>query len=404
MAVASRADRPLDIVVVTGRFPMRSQSFIERKVLGLAERGHRVTVLAERRGDHALDAGVVARLGDRLRVEHGPEGGARVLRAAAGAASAVRRDPGFSLGALHALGPQRRLLKGLRFAGRRADVVHFEWVTKAVALVDVLDLLPGRVVVSCRGTDVRIMANVDPGLAAALPRVFARADLVHCVSQAVVVDAVTHGLDPARAFVNHPAVDPQWFAPDAPAPPAPPLRIVSVGRVHWVKGYDYALQAVRLLVDGGCDVRYTIVGGGDADAMAAARFTAHDLGIADRIEFLGAQAPDEVRRVLGRSHVLLLSSVSEGLSNAVLEAMAMELPVVVTDVGGMGEVVRDGVDGYLVPTRDPATWADRLQVLAADPALRARLGRVGRERVVTSFAIDDQIDRFVDRYRMLVAG
>ena len=397
---------PLDILVVTGRFPLLSQSFIERKVVGLARRGHRVTVLAGGRGDHELDAGRPA----SLRVEYVPEGRtlARLAALSVGAVHAARRSPRFALGLAWALrngdGRGRRLELGLRLAGRRADVVHFEWSATAARAVDVLDLLAVPTVVSCRGSDVRILPLGDDRLAAGLRRLFATVDAVHCVSGAVQESAVALGLDPGRAFVNHPAVDASSFSPDGPAPPAPPLRIVSVGRIHWVKGYEHALQAVRLLLDRGCDVRYTIAGGGDAAGTGAVRFAAHDLGVADHVTFAGPRPPAEVRALLAGAHVFVLPSLSEGLSNAALEAMAMERPVVVSDVGGMRELVRDGVDGFLVPARDPAALADCVERLAADPALRARLGAAGRQRVRESFAFDDQIDRFVDRYHALARG
>lgn len=324
--------------------------------------------------------------------------------------SALRHDPRFTLRLARALSATRGfgrpfwhgLQAGLRFAGRRSDVFHFEWVTKAATCPEVLDLLPGATVVSCRGSDVRVLPTGDARLAGDLRRVFAGVDAVHCVSHAVLADARRYGLDERRAFVNHPAVDARWFSPEGDCPATPPLRIVSVGRIHWVKGYEYGLQAVRLLVDRGCDVHYTIVGGGDAHAIGSVRFTAHDLGITGRVDLPGPRSPRDVRAALARSHVLLLPSVSEGLSNSVLEAMAMERPVVVTDVGGMREVVRDGVDGYLVPARDPAALADRLQALAGDPGLRARLGREARSRVATSFAVETQVDRFLDRYHALV--
>src|SRR4051794_6635059 len=85
--------RPLDILVVTGRFPMLSQSFIERKVIGLARRGQRVTVLAGGRGDHELDPHVVGALGGGLHVEYGREGWARGLDAIRG----LGRDPWFAI-------------------------------------------------------------------------------------------------------------------------------------------------------------------------------------------------------------------------------------------------------------------------------------------------------------------
>jgi glycosyltransferase involved in cell wall biosynthesis len=111
-----------------------------------------------------------------------------------------------------------------------------------------------------------------------------------------------------------------------------------------------------------------------------------------------------VRTVLSEADAFLLPSISEGLSNAALEAMAMKLPLVTTNAGGMAEAVRDGTDGFVVDRRDSLAMADRLLRLAASPELRHRLGCYARERVREQFGIETQIRVFREVYESLAAG
>ena len=84
--------------------------------------------------------------------------------------------------------------------------------------------------------------------------------------------------------------------------------------------------------------------------------------------------------------------IEEGFCNAVIEAQAMELPVVTSDAGGLPENVEDGVTGFVVPRRNPAALADKLALLARDPALRRRLGCAGRARATARFDLDRQAE------------
>jgi glycosyltransferase involved in cell wall biosynthesis len=107
---------------------------------------------------------------------------------------------------------------------------------------------------------------------------------------------------------------------------------------------------------------------------------------------------------LRRADVLLHSSLSEGLPNVVLEAMACALPVVATDVGGTREAVCDGVEGFLVPPRDARAAAAALRALWGDPELRGRMGRAGRARVEADFTIDRATDDWVELYERVARG
>lgn len=227
----------------------------------------------------------------------------------------------------------------------------------------------------------------------ALARVFARSALVHCVSRDIRSEAAYLGLDPLKARVIHPAVDPEVFRPpDGSDVQDGPVRVVGVGTFIWVKDYEHALLALRRALDAGPDLTLDLIGDG-ADAQHI-RYTIDDLELGDRVTLRGRLPPDEVTAVLQRADVLLHTSCAEGISNAVLEAMACGLAVVTTDAGGMREAVRDGVDGLVVPVRDTNEMASALISLAGDAGLRWRLGASARERVMTDFRLDQQVAAF----------
>ena len=111
---------------------------------------------------------------------------------------------------------------------------------------------------------------------------------------------------------------------------------------------------------------------------------------------------DDVRELLAITDVFVLPSYREGAPRTVLEAMAMGLPVVTTDVPGCRDAVEDGVNGFLVQPRDVATLADRMACLLDDPAARARFGRVSRQRVEERFTESFIVDAHLDLYETLM--
>ena len=114
------------------------------------------------------------------------------------------------------------------------------------------------------------------------------------------------------------------------------------------------------------------------------------------VHFTGQRA--DVARLLGALDIFVLPSLREALPIAVMEAMAMGLPVVATRVGGIPEVVEDGMTGCLVPPGDEAALAAALGRLVADPALAARLGAAGRARVQAQFTVEQMVRRVEHLY------
>jgi glycosyltransferase involved in cell wall biosynthesis len=198
--------------------------------------------------------------------------------------------------------------------------------------------------------------------------------------------AAVPGLDRRNVEVAPMGVDLSIFrrsAPRAPLGPGEALRVVTCGRLHHGKGHQDLIEAIAGL-DG---ATLTVIGAGpargDLESLAASR------GLSSRVRFAGALSEEQVRDELERAHVFALASREEALGVATMEAMAMELPVVVTGVGpevaGVGELVRDGVEGILLPPRDPGAFTEALRRLARDPDLAGRMGRCGRARVEDGF-------------------
>lgn len=292
----------------------------------------------------------------------------------------------------------------------RADVVHFEWLSVASTCLPMLHVWDGPVVVSCRGSDLPAGEDLASSAArSSLAGVVERADAVHVVSEANRVQALAHGLDVSDASLIRPAVDPQLFHPQRTEPDGDKMRfsVVSVGWLRWLKGYEYGLLAISELAREGIPVTLEILGGdppsdmGEPSQRACILHTARDLGLGDRVRLHGNVSPREVCTHLQRADAFLHSSVSEGLPNVVVEAMACGVPPVATDVGGTNEAIRDGVDGFLTAPRDPAAAASALRRLWLDPDLRARMGRAARARVEAEFTIEHQTDRWLELYERI---
>jgi glycosyltransferase involved in cell wall biosynthesis len=295
----------------------------------------------------------------------------------------------------------------LRLARLSPDVVHFEWNGAAVEYLPLFDVWRCPVVTSCHGSDVSIYPHM-PDLeryARGLVEVFDRASAVHCVSDALARETATFGLAPSKRRVIRPGVDPSAFAPGPSRNGAGgPLRVVTVGWLRWMKGHEYALSAVRAAIDRGVPVTLDIIGGtpgaeiGEPGEVRHIVHTIHDLGLADHVRLRGTLPTPQVIEQLRAADVLLHPSVSEGLPTVLVEAMACGIPVIATDVGGVTELVSDGVDGLVVPCRDPAAMADALEALWRDPALRARMGAAGRHTVQSGFTLERQLGAFQQLY------
>lgn len=168
--------------------------------------------------------------------------------------------------------------------------------------------------------------------------------------------------------------------------------ILMVGRLMGPKGLPILFEALRELRGRGVAVRLVVVG--DGPDRAAYEALARELGISEHVELAGAVGQDEIRERYAAADVFCLPSFAEGIPVVLMEAMAMELPVVTTAIMGIPELVEDGVHGRLVPPGRADRLADALAELLAAPERRAEMGRAGRQKVLAEFDVRETAQRF----------
>lgn len=171
-----------------------------------------------------------------------------------------------------------------------------------------------------------------------------------------------------------------------------------VARMSAVKQPEDVLRTVRELRNRGVDAALILIGDGPERARLEKR--AQELDLVEGIHFVGFQ--NDVGPWFHAFDVLLLTSRSEGTPVSAIETLASGRPVVATDVGGTRDVVKDGVSGFLVPFGDVAGAAERLERLARDPALRARMGSAGQAFALSSYGVPRLVDDVDRLYRSLL--
>jgi glycosyltransferase involved in cell wall biosynthesis len=187
--------------------------------------------------------------------------------------------------------------------------------------------------------------------------------------------------------------------PELRADPArSPVRLVMIARFEPQKDHTTLFHALAGLKHEPWHLDLI----GDGPLLAETEALGRRLGLADRIRFWGQRMDVDAR--LAEAQVALLITNWEGFPRSILEAMRAGLPVVSSAVGGVAESVRDGETGFVVPQGDSETLRQRLKQLLADPGLRARMGRSGRQRYERHFTLTHTVERTLAIYREIVTA
>lgn len=256
----------------------------------------------------------------------------------------------------HCTNHRRARLKFYPVLYHRPDIFHIQWA-KSISDWMWVQEFGIKLVLSLRGAHINYSPIADPELAQTYRNYFPLLDGFHAVSEAIAREAQHYGADPQKIQVVYSGLTDLDAVFDK-KPKNEVFEILSVGRSHWKKGYDYALQAMQLLGDKKIDFNYTLIGGKGAEEL---EFLKADLGLQDRVQLLGNMPFEIVQQKMFQADVLLMPSVEEGIANVVLEAMQLGTLVLSTDCGGMREVIQDGKNGFIVPVRDPESMAAALQ-------------------------------------------
>jgi glycosyltransferase involved in cell wall biosynthesis len=220
-------------------------------------------------------------------------------------------------------------------------------------------------------------------------------------NKAMMIQECGNGAGP-KVHVVHCGIDPALFTPSPGRDGAGPLQILCVAMLRGVKGHKYLVEACRLLKERGVEFVCHFVGDGPLRNQIDRHIQA--VGLKDQIKLHGGLPRDEVIRMMSKVDVVALASTptkagrKEGIPVSLMEAMASGLPVVATAITGIPELVDSGVSGLLVPPGNPGALADALQALERDAALRQKMGRAGREKVVREFNLPVNAQRLMSLF------
>jgi glycosyltransferase involved in cell wall biosynthesis len=313
--------------------------------------------------------------------------------------------------------PIRRMYgwNALRMAFRLSRLIQSEHIDIVHTFFHASDLLGG-LVAKLSGCPVLISSRRDMGFQrTALHRLAYRleaylVDQVHAVGENVRLAHIrSDGLDPEKVVTIYNGVDLDQIDRAPVRFPCAEFGfenasgiIACVGNIRPVKNIEELVRTAAAVCRQEPGARFLVIGAVQ-DPAYFERVTelAAELGAAAQVTFAGRR--QDVASLLKACDVFYLPSKSEGLSNALLEAMACRLPCVVTDVGGNPEVVRHGQNGYLVSPGDIPEAAERISSLLRNRARAAQMGREGRRIVEHEFTVEMMIAKLLESYDGLLA-
>lgn len=399
-AATARA-RKLHIGVILPEFPTISETFFINKVIGLCSRGHRVTVFGSTNpsdesvgklyGINGYKNLVIANLDFKRSAWHLFK---TFLQFPSAFIKSFHSDTYIFRRELH-----MNLCRA--YTNKyNCDVYHFGYSGTAIFYLPLFDSLKGKSIISCRGTAENVKLLSEKDRVNKLQVLFNKVDKIHCVSESMSDTIQQYGAPAGKIFINRPAVDTAYFSRQRPYKEDRNIVIVSIGRLVFQKGFMIGILAMLELKKQFPRFVWKIAG--DGPEMEELIIHIHSLGLDEHIELLGKKNKDAIKELYEQADIYFLPSVSEGLANAVLEAMSMGLPVVSSDVGGMQEAIIHDVNGKLCSNYDHIQMAAQLHELSTDFELRKRLGEAARKTVVEQFDIKRYIDVFEDVYYKLM--
>jgi glycosyltransferase involved in cell wall biosynthesis len=395
------------ILTVTTSFPKfpgdTTAPFIESITRELASRGHQITVVLPARSDLRLSPIE----GVRFRpYRYAPVRSLEVFGYAQGLrGDAALRPSTIAVLPMAVVAGVRSLSTALRF--ENYDVIHAHWVVPSGAMAALSLPSNGRtpLVVSLHGSDV-FLAERSRLARLGTRKAFEKAAAVTACSRDLADRSIPLGARPAPEVIPY-GVSSEIFRPDAPGGrelrhelwlPAQAFVLFAAGRLVHKKGFEYLIEALRELRARGRSVELVIAGKGDLEEALAQK--ARSLSIDAQVKLVGNVDRGALPAYFAMADAVLVPSVKDaagnvdGLPNVLLEGMASAKPIVATNVGGIGEILRPGEDALLVREKDSKAIADAVEELIRSEDLRERLGRAARKRVLEDLSWKSSGERF----------
>lgn len=278
------------------------------------------------------------------------------------------------------------------------DWLHFGFAATALKRESVAKVIGAKMGVSFRGYDINIYPLKNPGC---YDRLWKSADKIHTISDYLFNKAVTLGLN---EYIPHekisPAIDFKKFkCKNLDGKLNEKIRILTIGRLNWIKDYETAISAMKILKDKGISFEYNIAGSGNE--LERLKFAVYQSGLDNEINFLGMKSHNEVNELMINSEIYLQTSMQEGFCVSVLEAQATGLLCVVSDADGLKENVLDKETGWIVSRRRPDLFAEKIiEIINMSKSDRQKIVMNARARAENEFSIELQNEKFRDFFKL----
>ncbi len=243
----------------------------------------------------------------------------------------------------------------------KPDIFHLQWAKGIEDWIWVKEF-GIQYILSLRGTHISISPIADATLGEKYRANFCKVDGFHAVSKAILEQAKTYEPHLKNTTVIYSGLDLDKLIYKPKTTMNSELRILSIGRSHWLKGYNYALDAFALLKRENIKFHYTIIGVNNEEEIS---FQRKQLNLEAEVTFHKSMSFQKIVQEIYDADIVLLPSLEEGIANVVLEAMALGTLVISSDCGGMTEIVNHAENGFIISTRDSKAIAETVKQVKA---------------------------------------
>ena len=274
---------------------------------------------------------------------------------------------------------------------QKPDWIHFSYATLAIRRENVPFAIKAKSSVSFRGYDINLYPFKDKDCYKLL---WDRIDQVHSISDDLYKKALYLGLSKKVPFKKIcPGIDTNYFRSSVKFSINKPIRFLSVGRLDWIKGYEYAIKAIYHLIEKKYNIEYHIVGEGDY--KESIMFAIKQFNLEKNIILKGSLSSEKVREAMEWADIYIQPSIEEGFCNSVLEAQSIGLPCIVSNAGGLKENIIHGKTGWIFKRRSVEDIIEKiLYVINMDEKNLIQIINNALLRVNKEFSLSQNIDRW----------
>ncbi len=405
------------IAFIVGCFPVLSETFVSNQIIGLIERGHEVDIY----GIPPIDSSKVHPDVEKYHLlahTHYPPTISqnylwRILKGIRLIIKNFHKSPLVILRSLNLFYGKRAVSLRLLYSvmqlleAQPYDIIHCQFGTYGLEGMILRDIgaIQGKLITTFRGYDISLF--VQQHGKHVYDSLFAKGDFFLANCEFFKKKAIKIGCNPRKIVVHGSGIDSSRFPFQVRHPhPNDKISIATTGRLVEKKGIEYSIRAVAKVLKIYPNIEYTIIG--DGYLREDLQQLIDSLNIANKVKLLGWKNQVEIIDILNNSDIFVAASITgkdgnqDAPVNTLKEAMVMGLPVIATLHGGIPELVKDGISGFLVPEKDSDAIAEKLIYLVEHPEIWSQMGQAGRAYVESNYDMNKLSDELVKIYHQVV--